>query len=67
LGTQVVTEVDSARDLFKKWGGGVLPDDMMTLLHRVLFYGDHTENIHDLAHLMGFRVLMEGKEMAPKA
>jgi len=63
--TQLVAEVDNARELFQNWGGGVLPDDMMALLHRVLFYGDHTENVKDLAHLMGLKVLLEGKEMAP--
>lgn len=62
--TQVVTEVDDARELFAKWGGGVLPDDMMALLHRVLFYGDHVNNVRDMAHLMGLKVLVEGKEMA---
>jgi hypothetical protein len=62
--TQLVAEVDNARELFQNWGGGVLPDDMMTLLHRVLYYGDHTENVKDLAHLMGLNVLLEGKEMA---
>lgn len=63
--TQLVAEVDNARELFQNWGGGVLPDDMMALLHRVLFYGDHTENVKDLAHLMGLKVLLEGEEMAP--
>jgi len=62
--TQLVAEVDNARELFQNWGGGVLPDDMMALLHRVLYYGDHTENVKDLAHLMGLNVLLEGKEMA---
>jgi hypothetical protein len=38
---------------------------MMALLHRVLYYGDHTENVKDLAHLMGLNVLLEGKDMAP--
>ncbi len=61
--TQVVTEVDDAHALFAKWGGGVLSDDMMTLLHRVLFYGDHVNNVRDMAHLMGLNVLVEGKEM----
>ncbi|OHB69413.1 MAG: hypothetical protein A2V70_20065 [Planctomycetes bacterium RBG_13_63_9] len=61
--TQVVTEVENARALFANWGGGVLPDDMMTLLHRVLFYGDHVDNVRDMAHLMGLKVLLEGKEM----
>ena len=62
--TQVVTEVDDARELFAHWGGGVLPDGMMALLHRVLFYGDHVDNVRDMAHLMGLKVLLEGKEMA---
>ncbi len=62
--TQVVTQVDDARDLFAHWGGGVLPDGMMALLHRVLFYGDHVHNVRDMAHLMGLKVLLEGKEMA---
>ncbi len=61
--TQVVAEVDDARSLFARWGAGVLPNDMMTLLHRVLFYGDHVDNVRDLAHLMGLNVLLEGDEM----
>ena len=32
----------------------------MTLLHRVVFYGDHMESVRHLANLMGFRVLQEG-------
>ena len=35
--TQMVAEVENARDVYEKWGGGVLPDDMMTLLHRVVY------------------------------
>jgi len=61
---QLGPEVIQITRMFEKWGANVLPDDMMTLLHRVLFYGDHTDNIKDLAHLMGLRVLLEGKEMA---
>ncbi len=62
--TQVVAQVDNARQLFEQWGGGVLSNDMMTLLHRVVYYGDHTNNVKDLAHLMGLKVLQEGQEMA---
>ena len=58
-----LTQVDNAREMFAKWGGGILPDDMMTLLHRVLFYGDHVDNVRDIAHLMGLKVLVEGQEM----
>ena len=34
--------------------------DMMTLLHRVVFYGNHVDNVRDLAQLMGVKVVMEG-------
>ncbi len=62
--TQVVTEVttSSARDLFEKWGAGVLGADMMTLLHRVMFYGDNLNNFRDIAQLMGLKLLIEGKD-----
>ncbi len=61
--TQVVAAVDNARQLFHRWGAGVLPDDMMTLLHRVVYYGDHVDNMKDLAQLMNLQVVMEGEEM----
>ena len=40
---------------------------MTTLLHRVLFHGDHVDNVRDIAHLMGLKVLLEGKEMGDPA
>ncbi len=57
--TQFVTEVKDARSMFHNWGGGVLTGDTMTLLHRVVFYGDHMQSMEDLASLMGFRVVEE--------
>ena len=30
------SEVADARELFEKWGGGILPDDMMTLFNALL-------------------------------
>ena len=33
---------------------------MMTLLHRVLYYGDLRDSIQDLAALMGLKVIVEG-------
>jgi hypothetical protein len=57
--TQFVTEVADARKMFLNWGGGVLEGDVMTLLHRVVFYGDHLQSIKDLGVLMGFRVVEE--------
>ncbi len=32
----------------------------MTLLHRVVFYGDHMDSVHHLARLMGMKVVEEG-------
>jgi hypothetical protein len=58
--TQITTEVADARKMAHEWGSGVLPDDMMTLLHRVVFYGDHRESMDDLARLMGLTVVYEG-------
>jgi hypothetical protein len=38
----------------------VLKGDTMTLLHRVVFYGNHMQAIQDLATLMGTKVVVEG-------
>ena len=64
-----MAEVDDAHAMFEKWGAGVLPNDMMTLLHRVVYYGDHLANLKDMGHLLGLRVLHEGQDMvkAPAA
>jgi L-fucose isomerase-like protein len=55
--TQFVTEVADARGMFQNWGAGLLGRDTMTLLHRVVFYGDHMQSVKDLGHLMGFKVM----------
>ncbi|UCG50164.1 MAG: hypothetical protein JSU94_10310, partial [Phycisphaerales bacterium] len=57
--TQITTTVADARKMVRNWGAGVLDGDMMTLLHRVVFYGDRTESITDLATLMGLSVVEE--------
>ncbi|MDP8246328.1 MAG: hypothetical protein P9L94_19750, partial [Candidatus Hinthialibacter antarcticus] len=57
--TQFWVEVDDARGMFENWGGGVLEGGTMALLHRVVFYGDHRQNVRDLSHLMGFKVVEE--------
>ena len=41
--TQFWTEVADARAMFLNWGGGVVKGGVMTLLHRVVFYGDHMQ------------------------
>ena len=58
--TQITTEVKDARGMRQNWGQEIHSDDMMTLLHRVIFYGDHLESMKDLATLMGIKVVQEG-------
>jgi hypothetical protein len=57
--TQITTEVSNARDMARHWCSA-LEGDMMTLLHRVVFYGNHGESMRDLAILMGLKVVEEG-------
>jgi hypothetical protein len=59
--TQIVARVDDARQMLANWGGGLLDQaDMMTMLHRVVFYGNHVENVKYMAQLLGLKVVMEG-------
>ncbi|MBN1346033.1 MAG: hypothetical protein JXQ73_25320 [Phycisphaerae bacterium] len=57
--TQFWTRVADARSMFNNWCGGVLDGCTMTRLHRVVFYGDHLQNIRHLGTLMGFKVVEE--------
>jgi hypothetical protein len=57
--TQFVTEVADARKMFLNWGADVLQGDTMTLLHRVVFYGNHLEGVKHMGELMGFKVVEE--------
>jgi hypothetical protein len=61
--TELVAEVNDAMKLLFNWGGGALGKsgkDYYASLHRVAYYGDHTQSIRHLAHLMGLRVVEEG-------
>lgn len=58
--TQIVTEVNDAAKLVRNWGGGVLQGDMMTLLHRVVYYGDRSADARHLADLFAVKVIEEG-------
>lgn len=58
--TQITTEVSDARRMTQNWGSGVLSNDMMTLLHRVVFYGNRLQSMRDLAPLMQLRIVEEG-------
>jgi len=60
--TELVAEVNDADTLLANWGGGALGDSAMDYyasLHRVAYYGDHTQSIRHLAHLMGLKVVQE--------
>ena len=58
--TQIVTEVRDAAKMAANWSSVLETEDAMTLLHRVVFYGDHMENMHHLARLMDMKVVKEG-------
>lgn len=58
--TQFAQRVPDARSLFLNWGADVIQGGVMTLLHRVVFYGDHMKSMRDLGALMGFKVIEEG-------
>lgn len=58
--TQIVTEIGDAAKMVRNWGGGVLEGSMMTLLHRVVFYGDHMQSARHLTDLLQMRLVEEG-------
>ncbi len=58
--TQFTQSVADARRLFLDWGADVIKGDVMTHLHRVVFYGDHSKPLQDLGTLMGFNIIEEG-------
>jgi len=58
--TQFTQSVPDARRLFLQWGEDVIKGDVMTLLHRAVFYGDYMKPLQDLGDLMGFKVREEG-------
>ncbi|MFW6171734.1 MAG: twin-arginine translocation signal domain-containing protein [Planctomycetota bacterium] len=58
--TQIVTEVKDAAKMAAGWSSALDTSDAMTLLHRVVFYGDHMQSLRHLANLTGMKVLREG-------
>jgi L-fucose isomerase-like protein len=58
--TQIVTEVRDAAKMAANWSSALDTEDAMTLLHRVVFYGDHMDSIRHLARLMNLNVVEEG-------
>ena len=58
--TQIVTEVRDAAKMAANWSQALETEDAMTLLHRVVFYGDHMNTVGHLARLTGMQVVEEG-------
>jgi len=58
--TQIVTEVRDAAKMAANWSSAIKTEDAMTLLHRVVFYGDHMDSVRHLARLMNLNVVEEG-------
>lgn len=58
--TQIVTEVRDAAKMAVNWSSVLETEDAMTLLHRVVVYGDQMDNIGHLARLMKLKVVEEG-------
>lgn len=57
--SKMATRVDNARSMLDNWGCGVVTGGMVEHLHRVLFYGNHLQNIKHLGVLMGLKVIEE--------
>jgi hypothetical protein len=58
--TQIVTEVRDAAKMAANWSSAIDSEDAMTLLHRVVSYGDHMDSVRHLARLMNLNVVEEG-------
>ena len=58
--TQIVTEVKDAAKMAANWSSALETEDAMTLLHRVVAYGDHLDSLRHLGNLMGMEVIEEG-------
>jgi hypothetical protein len=57
--TKMATSVANARSMLDNWGCGVIEGDMVEHLHRVVFYGDHHQDIAHLSVLMGLKLIEE--------
>jgi len=48
--TKITTKVADARKMLYQYTGG---------LHRVIFYGDHVQDVYRLSHFLNFKVIEE--------
>lgn len=58
--TQIVTEVRDAAKMAANWSSALNTEDAMTLLHRVVVYGDHLDSMRHLGNLLDIEVVEEG-------
>lgn len=58
--TQIVSKVDDAAKMAAGWSEALKTEDAMTLLHRVVFYGDYMQSVRHLADLLRMQVIQEG-------
>jgi len=57
--TKIATKVADARSMLDNWGCGITKGGWVQHLHRVVFYGNHLQNIKHLATLTGLKVVEE--------
>ena len=57
--TQIVTEVRDAAKMAANWSSVLETEDAMTLLHRVVYYGDHLQSARHLADLLQMKIAEE--------
>lgn len=57
--TKMATRVADARKMLDNWGAGVVKGGMVEHLHRVLFYGNHLQNIKHLGILIDLKIIEE--------
>ncbi len=57
--TQIVTEVRDAAQMAADWSSVLETEDAMTLLHRVVYYGDHMQSVRHLADLLKMKIAEE--------
>jgi len=55
--TKMATQVTDARAMLDNWGCGVVGNELIDRLHRVVFYGDHLRDVKNMAVLMGLNVV----------
>ena len=58
--TQIVTEVRDAAKMAANWSSILETEDAMTLLHRVVVYGDHMDSLRHLARMMNLKLVEDG-------